>query len=70
MHAHTHNTQEAILPGIFNLLKLCAPNDIAFIKASVDAATRDSFQTLVPTVSQIWGKGVAQSLSETLRRIA
>ena len=39
--------QEAILPGVFNLLKLCTANDIAFIKASVDMATRDSFQTLM-----------------------
>lgn len=38
--------QRALLPGVFNLLKLCSPNDIAFIKASIDQATRDSFQTL------------------------
>ena len=43
----TLSSQKALLSGVFHLLKLCTPKDIAFIKASIDAATRDSFQTLI-----------------------
>lgn len=41
------SSQEALLPGVFSLLKLCTDNDLAFVKASLDTAARESLQALV-----------------------
>ena len=38
--------QEALLPGLFSLLKLCTDHDLAFVNASLDLAARESLQTL------------------------
>jgi len=38
--------QKALLPGVFSLLKLCTDHDLAFVKASLDLAARESLQAL------------------------
>jgi len=41
------SSQETLLPGVFSLLKLCTDHDLAFVKASLDTAARESLQALV-----------------------
>ncbi len=51
------HTQDAMLPGVFSLMKLASQGDIAFLKSPMDSVTRDSCQTLLDQYKQYYKFG-------------
>lgn len=39
--------QSCLVPGVFSLLKLCPPSELAFLKSSLDSQGRDAFQVFM-----------------------
>lgn len=39
--------QQTLLPGVFSLVKVCDPTELAFLRASLEPRVRDGFQRMM-----------------------